>query len=159
MIKRTALSLLLSLVGASGALALSSGQHLTATPAAGSALLTALPAGGAAWSASAWVKCASPSPMVLLAWGAPGASSSPTALSLAVSQATSSSGPAVCDGTWRHLAVTYPGGGGGGGASTYFDGGPVTASDYGVVLPTLPSSIPSDGSATLRVGWNGLPAA
>jgi hypothetical protein len=42
-----------------GALTLSSGSSLSLTPSVGSGLLSVLPSGNSAWSASAWVKCAS----------------------------------------------------------------------------------------------------
>jgi hypothetical protein len=90
---------------ASGALALASGSHLSAPGASAPA---ALPAGGnVSWSASAWVKCASPVAWAgVLEWGAAGdalGSASPRAAALAVS--------AVGQDSLLKLAVsTYAGG-------------------------------------------------
>jgi len=53
-----------------GALTLSSGSFLSLTPSVGSGLLSVLPSGNSAWSASAWVKCASPMTRAsLFEWG------------------------------------------------------------------------------------------
>ena len=64
-----------SVLGAAGgALSLSPGSYITLSPAPGSALLSALPTGGAAFSTSAWVKCAPVSGGYSAAfeWGSPG---------------------------------------------------------------------------------------
>jgi hypothetical protein len=75
---------------AAGALSLGVGSYLTALPAAGSPLFSALPVGNAAFSATARFSCAasllpnSTATAMLLAWGAPSLSGGPGALALAV---------------------------------------------------------------------------
>jgi hypothetical protein len=128
----------------SGALVLASGSNLYATPAAGTALLAALPAGNNAWSVSAWVQCAAsllPSPVsstALLVWGAPYAA-------LANSLALVLTGqPRACDGTWHHVAATH-GDGGQNVTKAYFDGMAVASASQTLALP-------SDGTAMLVIG-------
>jgi sugar lactone lactonase YvrE len=75
---------------ANGSLAFASGaRYLNATPAAGGALLASLPTGDAAFTASAWYKCAAGGAMTMMSWGAPSASgaSSPQAATLAAGAA------------------------------------------------------------------------
>jgi hypothetical protein len=116
-----------------GALTLSSGSSLSLTPSVGSGLLSVLPSGNSAWSASAWVKCAaqmsdiSTSSATLLSWGISSSSSS-AALSVAPSSLIK-----TCDGKWHHLAVTREEGATAATIS-YFDGN-------SAVLPASPWAI------------------
>ena len=76
---------------ASGALSFASGaSFLAVTPAAGSALLAALPTGDAPFTASAWLKCAAGGFMAVMSWGAPAASgaSAQTSVTLAAGPAS-----------------------------------------------------------------------
>ena len=64
---------------ANGALSFASGAgFLSMTPAAGSALLAALPTGNAPFTASAWVKCAAGSVLTAVSWGVPSLSGAPS---------------------------------------------------------------------------------
>ena len=78
---------------AGGALSFASGASYlsAAAPAAGGALLASLPTGDAAFTASAWYKCAAGSAFTMMSWGAPSASgaSSPQAVTLAAGPAYS----------------------------------------------------------------------
>ena len=64
---------------ANGALSFASGAgFLSMTPAAGSALLAALPTGNAPFTASAWGKCAAGSVLTAVSWGVPSLSGAPS---------------------------------------------------------------------------------
>ena len=123
---------------AGGALALASGTYLSVQGT--NAPSPPLPAGdNVDFSASAWVKCASPSSYAaVLGWGAVGNAlvTPPCALALDVAGT-------VCDSSWNHVALTYSAS-----LSYYLNGALVRSSDASITLPAASTSL-------LRIGWSG----
>jgi hypothetical protein len=118
-----------------GALTLTSGSSLSLTPSVGSALLSVLPTGNSAWSASAWVKCASGGSPQFLSWGG-----------FSFFSATLS----VCDLKWHHVAFTH-GDGSTTTSKTYIDGALVSTISQTFTIQTDGTSSLVLGSKTLSV--------
>ena len=145
---------------ADGAIAVPSGSYLSV---GGASAQLALPTGNVAWSASAWVRCAPPSPgtyEAVLEWGAAGdvqgaAEASLQSLALLVggkSGAAQTGVIAACDLAWHHVALTYSPEAMPFSLLAFLDGAVVQQRNGTVVLPATSASL-------LRIGWSGDVAA